>query len=152
MVNRRGARERSGVHLILCMVLGALGLAALPLSAFGQEIQPFLSSVDPGSTITGVACSGNTVYICGNFLLLGSPSGGGVPVDARSGAATAMFARVAGTVYVAISDRRGGWYVGGEFTGVGGLSRAHLAHIFPGGLVDAWSPNPNGIVTALSLD
>jgi arylsulfatase A-like enzyme len=56
-----------------------------------------------------------------------------------------------------VADGNGGWYIGGDFTTVGGLPRANLAHIVEdpegGGLVvdTAWTAGTDGPVHALVL-
>jgi hypothetical protein len=56
-------------------------------------------------------------------------------------------------VYIAVADGEGGWYVGGDFTQVGGITRNRLAHILPDGSVDSnFDPNvSNGSVSGLAL-
>jgi hypothetical protein len=117
-----------------------------------QLTSPFDWSVDPASTVTGIARSGNTIYICGNFLTVGHAYGSGVPVDADNGAPLHPFPRVAGPIFKVVPDGRNGWFVAGGFTAVGGLPRSNLAHIFANGAVDAWCPEPNGIVSDMALN
>ncbi len=50
-----------------------------------------------------------------------------------------------------ISDGVGGWYVGGNFSHVGGAAHANVAHIKYDKTVDTWSPATNGTVNALAL-
>lgn len=53
---------------------------------------------------------------------------------------------------VVVSDGTGGWYIGGSFTKVGGLSRHNLAYSHSDKSVDpAWNPAPDGPVYALLL-
>ena len=118
----------------------------------GQLASPFDWSVNPASTVTGIARSGNTIYICGNFLTIGHAYGSGVPVDAETGAPLSPFPRVAGPVFKVLPDGQNGWFIAGGFTAVGGLPRSNLAHIFANGAVDAWCPEPNDIVSDIALD
>jgi len=50
---------------------------------------------------------------------------------------------VAGYVYSIAADGKGGWFLSGNFTSVGGVPRYCLAHVLPDGSVGPWNPNPN---------
>ena len=123
--------------------------SAHPLRA--QAIQTALEGVDPGGNVTAVAISGQTLYVGGTFNSVAPVVGGGAIVDPIDGTLLDRTPRVAGVVLVSLPDGRGGWYVGGEFSGVGGEPRRNLAHIFGDGHVDAWAPDPDGAVYALAL-
>lgn len=94
--------------------------------------------------VLGISQSGNTLYIAGSFRSVGENSGGLVPTDARSGQAIGPFPKVAGSVRVLVPDGLGGWYVGGEFTAVGGKPRSCLAQIRADGSVSDWNPGVTG--------
>ena len=68
--------------------------------------------------------------------------------DAVTGQAIG-FPRVAGSVFAVTSDGKGGWYMGGDFTHVGGVPRRYLAHVRSDHTLDAWSPNAPGPVTTM---
>lgn len=44
-------------------------------------------------------------------------------------------------MYTSVADGNGGWFIGGDFTAVGGLPRSSLAHILRDGSVSAWAPS-----------
>jgi hypothetical protein len=67
-------------------------------------------------------------YICGGFNLVGPRIGSGVPLDSLANISPS-FPQVAGQINTAVSDNNGGWYIGGTFNGVGGVSRNGVAHI-----------------------
>jgi len=94
--------------------------------------------------VLGIARSGNTLYIAGSFRSVGENSGGFVPIDARTGTALKPFPKVAGSVYAIVPDGARGWYIGGEFTAVGGKSRSCLAQIRADGSVSGWNPSVTG--------
>lgn len=130
----------------LCMS-GALGLDAqasqpIGLNAWGPQA---------GGTVNAIAQSGNTIYVGGDFTRIQSVIGGGVPVNPATGARIPGFPAVAGYVYAAIPDGAHGWFIGGEFSGVGGIPRRNLAHVLAHGDVADWSPNPDGIVQSLVI-
>ena len=65
-------------------------------------------------------------------------SGSIMLLDAASGRVLAHLT-ANGAVVAALADGRGGWFVGGSFTRVGGRHHVALAHLFPSGAVDpAW--------------
>jgi hypothetical protein len=64
-----------------------------------------------------------------------------------------IYPRVDGTINVAISDSKGGWYIGGTFITIAGLTRNNIAHISSDGSVDlSWVSNANGLVSSLLLN
>src|SRR5262249_15462179 len=75
----------------------------------------------------------------------------GVPVDPTSALPAAGFPIVNGTVLAAVSDGAGGWYIGGQFTSVGGSARSNLAHVLAGGSISPWDPGAHGLVRPLVL-
>jgi hypothetical protein len=60
---------------------------------------------------------------------------GAVVLEARSGRVLARVP-IDEAITAAAPDGRGGWYVGGSFTRVGGLHRRALAHLLPSGALD----------------
>src|SRR6266496_2435276 len=59
-------------------------------------------SVNPGATVTGVVKSGDTLYMCGNFLTVGRSCGSGSTVASLTGQPIQPFPRVAGSILRAI--------------------------------------------------
>jgi hypothetical protein len=73
-------------------------------------------------------------------------------LDVTSGAVVCGFPAVSGTnVDVAVPDGAGGWYIGGNFTAVGGAARSRIAHVLANNSVAAWNPGANGRVFALAV-
>jgi hypothetical protein len=98
-----------------------------------------------------VAPRGNTVYFGGSFTKVGRATGSAVPLDVTSGLPS-WLPKVAGNVYAAVPDGSGGWYLGGQFTHVGGLPRLNLARVYGDHTVAPWNPVPNGAVMALAVN
>jgi outer membrane protein assembly factor BamB len=96
---------------------------------------------------------GNTVYVAG-VTRVAAATGSAVVVSTRSGRTEPVMPEVTGgSVQAAIPDGAGGWYIGGTFTSVGGMSRPGLAHLSNDGTVDpAFAPPELGQVRALALD
>ena len=75
------------------------------------------------------------LYVGGTFDHVGPRTGPGVPLDISTASPMTGFPRVEGSypftpfVYAAVSDGKGGWFIGGTFITVGGQGRQKLAHI-----------------------
>ncbi|MFL5896452.1 MAG: beta strand repeat-containing protein [Thermoleophilaceae bacterium] len=97
---------------------------------------------------------GDTIYLGGSFSAVGAATGPGVSLTQATGARDTAFPAVSGggaQVYAALADGSGGFYVGGNFTHVGGVARLNLAHILSDGTIASFAPNPNDVVRALAL-
>ena len=102
-------------------------------------------------SVNAAVLSGGTLYIGGTFTQVGPATGGGVPIDATSGAPVSGFPKVVGSVAAVAPDGSGGWYIGGSFTSVGGAPRSNVAHVLADFTVSAWNPNADGAVSALAV-
>ena len=88
-----------------------------------------------------MAISGSTAYIGGNFTRIAPYTGSSALFDASNGELKRPWPEVAGVVNDVVSDGTGGWYLGGDFNSVGGVSRTDLAHVMADGTVDpSWAP------------
>jgi len=100
----------------------------------------------------GSRARGGITYIGGYFTSVGPNTGHGVPIDTASGNPWASFPKVTGVLRAAAPDGSGGFYIAGEFTGIGGIARNNIAHVLPGGGLDpSWNPDCNGPVAALAV-
>ena len=70
-----------------------------------------------------MAASGDTVFLGGDFSLIGPVSGGGGELSLRDGRPTPNFPRVTGTIRAALPDGQGGWCA---YHAVHGLSLIHI--------------------------
>jgi len=107
-------------------------------------VDPNLWGTDLNGNVASVARLGNTLYFAGSFRSVGENTGGLVPFDARTGEALRPFPKVSGHVNAIVPDGSGGWYVGGEFTAIGGVPRSCLAQIRADGSVSSWDPGVTG--------
>ena len=135
---------RTTSHTVIANNSGGNASANLSIT-----IAPQLGTND---SVHAIAMGANgTVYFGGHFTQVGPATGGGVPLDASTGAAAALPA-VAGFVNAVVADGAGGWYLGGAFSGVGGIPRSNLAHILADGTIEAaWAPNADLPVRALAV-
>ena len=134
--------------LLLVLLLWAV-LSPREAAGRGGDVQPW--NIGPGASVSATALVGDTLYLAGSFVSIGPATGSGIVADPVVGAKGRPFPEVSGRVACAVSDERGGWYIGGEFVGVGGLQRRNLAHIGPNGRVDDWDPAPDGGIRTLAL-
>ncbi|MCS7230124.1 MAG: hypothetical protein NZ923_08840 [Candidatus Kryptonium sp.] len=107
--------------------------------------------------VWATARDGNLLYFGGTFTQVYRPITAGAVVDRTTGDAIISFPRILsgtgpGTVLAVVSDGAGGWFVGGNFTQVGSVSRTNIVHILPDGSVNlSFLPaGANGIVRALA--
>lgn len=142
--SRRGARVRCAS---LATIVASC-LAAAP--ATSQVVDPNLWGRGLAN-VTAIARSGNTLYVGGAFFRVGPNTGSGIPLRFGRGDPAPYYAKVNGEILAAVADRAGGWFIGGDFTAVGGRPRFHLSHILAGGDVGGWSPDSERQVHALAL-
>lgn len=147
------------------LALSAASLLALTVAGAGavsDDAQaPDASAWVTDGIVLSIAREGGRTFIGGNFNRVGRRTGSGVPFSANVASddpnpGLGSFPQVAGgDVKAVVSDTKGGWYIGGDFTHVGGVARTRLAHIVPDGdsalKVDPnWAPSANKTVRALA--
>ncbi|TPW18535.1 MAG: hypothetical protein FD130_183, partial [Halothiobacillaceae bacterium] len=135
--------------LFVVLSSGLSGVASAATPATNPEKDFWITD----GNVTSVAHDGASVYLGGEFTYVGPNNGHGVTLNVSTGDPSAQDPYIDGTtVYAVIPDTEGGWYIGGNFTRVGGVARNNLAHIKADKSVDAtFNPNPVGIVRALAL-
>jgi len=141
----------AGTFAIVALAVGAIGLLG-PDRAQAQSSIPREETWVTNGSVHAIIAAGKTVYIGGGVSYVGPNTGSGVPLNAATGQPVARFPRVNGRVLACASDGTGGWYIGGDFTRVGALTRNRIAHILSDGSVDAtYNPNANKTVYALAV-
>ena len=101
--------------------------------------------------VNAIVRSGNMVYFGGSFTYAGPNHPYGSAIDTETGTPNFSYATPNGKVFAAVSDGTGGWYIGGNFTSVGGLTRNRIAQLDASGAVTAFNPNANSDVTSLAV-
>jgi hypothetical protein len=132
---------------VVATIAGAAGGTGLATST------PKQAYVTNGG-VTSVADTGTVTYIGGSFTQVGPRTGPSAAISATTGNVIAGDEVSGGenTVYAVVVDGSGGYFVGGDFTHVGGLARHDLAHILPNGAVDpTFDPEPNNDVMAIAV-
>ena len=85
--------------------------------------------------------------------MVGPYTGGGVALDTTTGIYGSALPKVDGSIYIVVPDGSGGWYIGGEFTKVGDITRNNIAHILADKTLDTvWNPNADDFVNTLAID
>jgi hypothetical protein len=120
--------------------------------SFAQSSNPVSDGLITNGEIKAMVRDGNTIYIGGSFSYMGPSVEFGAALDGTTGLVNPAYQRPNGTVWVSIPDGSGGWYIGGDFTSVGGQTRNRLARINSNGTLHDWNPNAtNGVIYALAL-
>jgi hypothetical protein len=102
--------------------------------------------------VFAIAPTQDKVYIGGRFAHVGPYTGCGVLVNSASGQAALPLPANNGIIRTACPDGNGGWFMGGDFNNVGGVTRNNVVHVLSNGSLDrTWNPNPDGSVYAIVL-
>jgi len=138
----------TGIRWFRALAAMACTLQALHAQPASTPLADFWQTDGP---VHAIAATNDQVYIGGDFDYVGPATGGAGVVSGATGEAEFNFPKVLsgtggpGTVQSAAPDGVGGWYIGGNFSMVGGIVRSNLAHILSDNSVDpAWNPAPNG--------
>lgn len=96
---------------------------------------------------------GGERYVGGSFSSVGMNTGGAAvfPLNNSDAPHVLSVPEVNGTVFAAVSDGKGGWYFGGDFTNVGTEERLRLAHVDSSGRLSSWNPGTDNSVYALDV-
>jgi trimeric autotransporter adhesin len=125
------------VKPLLFFALVAAAVVLVPAaSATPPSSTPIASFPITDGIVNTMAVSGSTLYIGGTFSWVGPDTGSFAQVDTTTGDPSAVIPPTNGSVDVVISDRAGGWYIGGSFDRIGTTFHRNLAHITSAGAVD----------------
>lgn len=137
-----------GLGVLVTLVTALLGAPASQAST-GLTYTPVPGWWGTNGRVTDSALVGNRVYLAGGFDYIGPQTGYGVAVSSSTGTKLATTPLITGTVNTVVADGAGGWYIGGNFSKVGAVSRRDAVHIDASGNVTRWNPKPNGPVNAI---
>jgi hypothetical protein len=128
-----------------------IGLAAPPAEAAAPAEEPTPLAGIPNSPVHAIAVDGTTAYVGGEFRHVSRYTGGFAALDPVSSQLAPGWPAVDGRVYALAPDGAGGWYLGGDFSAVGGVARRHLAHVRADRTVDpAWAPSTDRTVYSIA--
>ena len=132
--------------------LGAILWLALPAPGRGQSLTPEKDFYVTDDVVETVEVAGDSVYVGGRFAHVGRYTGPLAPVSISSGTTLPGFPEVNDRIFGLAPDGSGGWFVGGDFTLIGGVARNHVAHILPDLSVDlAWDADANDRVYGFAV-
>lgn len=118
-----------------------------------QNVDTTLWSVNSGGQVNDMLRDGNVLYIGGTFTKVGQNTGCLASFgqsDAKKNANLPVI--TPGTIYTTVPDGNGGWFIGGAFTVVNGLTYSNIIHIKSDGQLNtAFNPTPNGAVRAIAI-
>ncbi|MGB6047516.1 MAG: hypothetical protein WBG34_07930 [Flavobacteriales bacterium] len=109
-------------------------------SAVSQDLLPHMWEPNGPVNATVVDSVNNLLYLGGSFDHVGPHTPYLGSVDPQTGEADVSFPVVDDDVYSIIPDGSGGWYVGGDFNEINGVTRTGLARINPDGSVHPFAP------------
>jgi hypothetical protein len=135
-------------------VVGAIALSGVLLFsstgiALAQTVDTNLWTTD--GTVNAIVTDGSTIYFGGSFTQLATTTGSSVAIDANTAVVQRPYPQVSGFVRALAPDGSGGWYLGGDFTSVGGVPRNRLAHVDGAGNLTPWNPTANNSVYAMAV-
>src|SRR5262249_9561188 len=137
------------IHQVRALLMRAILILVLLTWLLGRSAQAAVSIpiaqadawVTNGS-VDAIALSDNKLYLTGSFTSVGPFTGGFVAIDQSTGNYDTHFPQVNGSINVIAPDGVGGWFIGGQFSAVGGVSISDLAHINADMTVDPnWNPS-----------
>jgi hypothetical protein len=129
-------------------------LALLPVGAEGRStavVGPMQAWVTDGDVLA-VTSVGGATYVGGDFTLIGRSTGSWAEIDG-GGAVRPIRGVVRGSVSDAVSDGRGGWFLQGDVSAVGGVEVAdgQLVHLRASGRLDPrWRVRTDGTIDAIA--
>jgi hypothetical protein len=129
-------------------ISGVIRYRIAALDATGQ-----LTSFAPAGfngTVHSIAIRNDTLYAGGGFTYVGPDEPYGAILDSATGMPDLTFLGINSTIWASIPDGNGGWYIGGDFTSVGGQTRNRLARINADGTLHPWNPNANNQVLSIA--
>lgn len=135
-------------------LLMLLAILLVSVHASSQSINNGVSLIN--NTVYSMAQDAEFIYMGGDFTRVNTPQkpilfNYGAEIS-KEGKLNFAFSKINGTIYVAKPDGVGGWYIGGNFTKIGTITRNYLAHIYADGSLNLnWNPNVNNTVKCLII-
>ncbi len=136
------------------VVAGAAGVPSQAAGLVGPSLAP---TADPSvwgtnSRVMSILDFGHRALIGGDFDYVGPTLGHSTLVDPTTGAVLESPKMTNGDVNAAVADGSGGYYLGGPFAQVDGVSKRGVVHILATGKVDrSFKAQTSGTVYALAL-
>jgi WD40 repeat protein len=153
--------HRARLFPALALLLAAVVAIALTVATGGPAGAVVSATPDWGNNppcqangrVIAVAYSGDTLFLAGDFSLVGGQSRNNLAAcNATSGAVLGWNPNANGPVRAIKVSNGGRVYVGGDFTSVGGAARSRIASLSPAsGATYGFNPGVNNSVKALTF-
>ncbi|MEO0580800.1 MAG: T9SS type A sorting domain-containing protein [Bacteroidota bacterium] len=131
----------------------------------GPYDQPTLAKIDrvtgesiyflgpTGGTVFDMELENDLLYTVGDYTgASGYYTGKVAEISLFDDKPVYEFPATNGNVEVIVPDGNGGWFIGGSFSNVGGVSQRRIAHILPNYQLDPnFNPDPNSTVHAIAV-
>ena len=153
-VGEHQARARRGVGVVIRCA--AAGLAACVMLVCGGASAEVAAVVGPAHAwvtdgdVLAITSAGGSTYVGGSFRLIGRSTGSWAEVDS-AGAVGAIRAGGQGTD--AVADGRGGWFLRGDISSVGGVDvgQTEVVHLRANGSLDPdWNIRTDGDIHTMA--
>lgn len=113
-------------------------LLALPTLASAQSLGPPIDTWQPNGSVKALALDGHTLYVGGDFDVVGPTTGSFAVADTTNAAAITTGAAITDSTSAVVADGAGGWFVATE---VAFASGASVLHVRADGTRDpTWTP------------
>ncbi len=123
------------------------------LKASSGQLTSGLPTPSDGAAVTAFTIDRNTLYMGGNFTSLSSPTAYLSKAKATDASGDPAFPVTDGTINDIIPDGSGGYYVAGQFSVIGGISRNNIAHVLANNQIDpVFNPDVNNYISSLTAD
>jgi len=152
--HQAGAGRGVGV-VIRCAAAGLAACVMLVCGGAGAGVAAVVGPAHAWVTdgdVFAIASAGGSTYVGGDFRLIGRSTGSWAEVDS-AGAVGAIRAVVRGSVADAVADGRGGWFLRGDISAVGGVDvgKTEVVHLRANGRLDPdWSIRTDGDIHTMA--
>jgi hypothetical protein len=115
----------------------ALLLLLLPATpGRAQNLIPEKGFYVTNNVVEALEVAGDNLYVGGRFTHIGPYTGPLAAISISTADTLPSFPEANDLIFGLEPDGAGGWFVGGDFTEIGGLPRSHVAHVLPDLTVD----------------
>ncbi len=133
--------------VLLLFVVSGIGSLAEAQEAFVPTNSARQDFWDTDGRINAVVVTNGLVYVGGLCSYVAPNHGKAAAFDRYTGAIDSECPRIRGAAISAmVEDGNGGWFIGGEFSDVGGVRRSNLVHVLSDNSLDAgFDLHPDGL-------
>lgn len=148
----------SNTRFIIVVYSLLLGFVFAIHTELQAQIPQNINGWYPNGSVLALGEDANHIYMGGRFNKIvkhgehGLVANNGLVQTTGVGKEIVGFPTTNGIIRTAVPDGAGGWYIGGDFTSVGGYARNRIARVKADKTVDTlWNPNANNEVRTILL-